>query len=187
MPETTNKLPGGKQLINVKQVLKTVGIAEKMKIADLGCGNQGFFTLQAAKLIGDKGLVYAIDILKPALQELESIAKLYGIYNIKTVWADLEVYGSTKIPDKKIDIAMLNNTLFQTDNEEKIIKEGVRILKNKGLLLVVDWEKTSAPFGPPVENRVDPQDVKKYAEKKGLKLKKEFKAGPYHYGLIFKK
>ncbi|MDA2935907.1 class I SAM-dependent methyltransferase [Patescibacteria group bacterium AH-259-L05] len=186
MAEQTS-LPGGEKLLNAKTLLEKAGIEEKMKVADLGCGRRGHFVLQAAKLVGRKGIVCAVDVVKDVLENVKSAAKLYGIENIKTIWADVEVYKSTKIPDNAIDIAMLNNILFQTNKEKQMFEEVYRILKKGGKLLVVDWKKAKAPFGPPVENRVDPKTVKQYGKEVGLKLKQEFDAGPYHYALIFTK
>ncbi len=183
----TIKIPGGKELIDARTLLEKVGVAEKMKVADLGCGRRGYFALQVAKMVGNKGLVYAVDIVKAALQSVESTAQLFGINNIKTVWADLEIPGTTKIPDELIDLVMLNNVLFQTKKPEPMIKEAVRILKKGGKVLVTDWRKIAIPFGPPIESRVAPEEVKKIAQTVGLTLEKEFAAGPYHYALVFKK
>ena len=36
-------------------------------VADLGCGSMAFFTIAAAKLVGDKGVVYACDVIKEIL------------------------------------------------------------------------------------------------------------------------
>jgi ubiquinone/menaquinone biosynthesis C-methylase UbiE len=183
--EQTTKVPGGNELIDACSLLEKAGIEEKMKIADLGCGRRGYFTLQAAKLTGDQGLVYAVDILETSLEDVKSLANLFGLPNIKTIWADLEVLNSTRLPDSSIDLAMLNNVLFQTQKDELIIQEAIRILKKGGKLLITDWKKIKTPFGPPVENRTDPEYLKKYGQKQGLKLKKELVAGPYHYSLIF--
>lgn len=187
MTEQTKSLPGGKKLLNAKTLLEAAGIEEKMKIADLGCGRRGHFVLQAAKLVGDKGIVYAVDVVKDVLKNVESTAQLYDIKNIKTIWADLEILKSTKIDNDLIDIAMLNNVLFQTKKKKEMVNQAVRILKKGGKLLIVDWKKSKAPFGPPVEDRVKSTAVKKYVQKCGLKLIHEFDAGPYHYALIFVK
>ena len=170
-----------------QKVLETAGIEEGMVVADLGCGARGYFALQTGKMVGKNGLVYAVDILKPALQSVESIARLHDIQNIKTVWSDLEVYGATKIIAESVDFCLLINILFQSKKQGAIIKEAIRLLKKDARLLVIDWKKTGAPFGPPIEDRILPEQVKKWTEEKGLKLEKEFEAGPYHYGLVFKK
>lgn len=182
-----SKIPGGNELMNNQKVLETAGIEEGMVVADLGCGARGYFALQAGKMVGKNGLVYAVDILKPSLQSVESIARLHNIQNIKTVWSDLEIHEATKIKSESVDFALLINVLFQSKKQEAILKETARLLKNQGKLLVVDWKKTGAPFGPPIEDRILPEQVKEWAEEMGLKLEKEFEAGPYHYGLVFTK
>jgi len=166
--EKTTKIPGGKELIDARSLLEKAGIGEKMKIADLGCGRRGYFTLQAAKLVGDQGMVYAVDILRDSLEDVKSLANLFGIPNIKTVWADLEVLNSTQIPDALIDLVMLNNVLWQTEKDELIIQEAIRILRKGGKLLVTDWKKIKTPFGPPVENRTDSEYLKEYGQKQSL-------------------
>ncbi len=50
---------------------------------------------------------------------------------------------------------------------------------------MVDW-LPKASQGPE-KGRISAEDVKKLAKKSGLTFEKEFKAGIYHYGLVFKK
>lgn len=187
MTKSIIKIPSGKKLINTKQLLEKIGLEEKMKVADLGCGRRGYFSLQAAKIVGNKGLIIAVDVVKEALENVKSAAKLFGITNIETIWADLEILGATKIPSDSMDMVMLNNILFQSNQEEKIINEAARILKKQGKLLVTDWKKIKTPFGPPTKDRVEPERVKNYAQNSGLILEQELEAGPYHYALVFKK
>lgn len=175
------------KLLNIKKLLKDVGIAEKQKIADLGCGRRGSFSLQAAKMVGKNGIIFAVDILKPALKNVRSKAELFKISNIKTIWADLEVYKSTKIPDNEVDIVLLNNTLFQSKKPKMVLKEAKRILKMDGKILIIDWKSTDSPLGPPVEKRIKDKKVKELAKDLDLKLVREFEAGSYHYGFIYKK
>lgn len=187
MPLTPSKIPGGNELINAKELLAKIGIEEGMVVGDLGCGARGYFSLQAARIIGPRGLVYAVDILPSALKGVETNAKLLAINNIKTVWSDLEIYQATKIPVESLDFALLINILFQTKEDEKIIKEAIRLIKPGGKLAICDWKKTGAPFGPPVNDRPDPEELKRIVADSGLKLEKEIEAGPYHFALVFVK
>ncbi|OQX71556.1 hypothetical protein B6D52_01010 [Candidatus Parcubacteria bacterium 4484_255] len=187
MPEKDKQNIIKDNVLDARSLLEEAGLEEKMKIADLGCGSRGYFAIQAAKLIGEDGLVYAVDIIKSALQNVKNTAHLFGITNLRTVWADIEVPEATKIPTESIDLAMLNNILFQNEKIDKIMEEVSRILKKQGKLLITEWKKTKAPLGPPLENRLSVEETKKYAEKAGLQLQKELEAGPYHYALIFVK
>lgn len=181
------KILGGAELVDADKILQELGIAERMKIADFGCGGRAYFTLHAAKLIGKEGLVYAIDILKGNLQSVEDLAKFYGLKNVKTIWADLEMIGSTKIVSSTIDLVIITNLFFQTKKHREIFKEAQRVLKSDGKIFVADWKKISSPLGPPVEMRISPEQIKKTVEGTCLKIEKEFEAGPYHFGLVFLK
>jgi len=174
-------------VVDARSLLEEAGLEEKMTVADLGCGSRGYFAIQSAKLIGEDGLVYAVDIVKSALQNVQNTAHLFGITNLRTVWGDLERPQAIKIPSESLDLAMLNNMLFQNQKIEEILKEATRLLKKQGKLLITDWKKTKTPLGPPLENRISPEEVKKIAKKTNLEYQKELAAGPYHYALMFVK
>lgn len=184
---TPQKIPGGNELLDALQILRKTGLEEGMRVGDFGCGRQGYFTLQAAKLVGRNGVVYAVDILKEVLENIEDLAKDDGIYNIKTIWSNLEVFGATQLENKSLDFGFIINVLFQVENKLALIKEVARMLDTDTKLLVIDWHKTHAPFGPTLNMRVSSEEVKKHAKEVGLKLVDEFDAGKYHFGLIFKK
>ncbi len=177
------KVPGGNELLNAERLLQDVGLGPRQIVADLGCGSAGYFVLQAARLVGEKGLVYAVDILKSALQSVESRAKVQGFTNIQTIWSDLEVYRATQIPDKTLDHALLINTLFQSKKHEEIVRESHRMLKSGGKLTVVDWGHTKTPFGPSMGDRVPAPNIRAMMERLGMRDIEPITAGPFHFGL----
>lgn len=168
-------------------VLGKAGLEAGMTVADLGCGNLGYFALPAAKMVGKKGIVYAVDILKSALESVASRAKIQGLDNVETVWTNLEIPGAAKIPEASVDVAYLVNMIFQSEKDDIILQETHRLLKSGGKAIIVDWLKIATPFGPPMADRSNPEEIKKFASDCGLKLAEEFSAGPYHYGLVFVK
>jgi ubiquinone/menaquinone biosynthesis C-methylase UbiE len=154
-----------------------------MVAAEFGCGAGGFAIPLARKL--ENGLVYAIDILDAPLSFLKSRANMENIVNIKTVKGDLEKPKGSLITQASLDIVLIPNILFQAEDKGAIIEEARRVLKEKGILMIIDW-LPEAKRGP-VSKRVEPKEIKKIAEEKELIFKKEFKAGSYHYGIIFEK
>lgn len=182
------RIAGGNELLNPEQLLKEIlKIAYDAKVADFGCGSMAFFTLQAAKLVGDKGIVYAVDVLKDVLSSAESRSRQEGLYNIKTIWSNIEKVGVTKIPEQSLDYILLVNTLFQTKKHKEVLAEAKRLLKPGGKLMVVDWLTAGGPIGPTREMRIDAEQVKRLAMEVGYKTEKEFVAGKNHYGVIFVK
>jgi ubiquinone/menaquinone biosynthesis C-methylase UbiE len=175
------------QLIDANLLFKRAGIGDKMKVADLGCGSSGQFVFGPAKLVGERGKVYAVDIMKTVLETVSRRASQENAKNVFTIWTNLEIFGATKIESGSLDVAMLINTLYQSHKRLEILRESIRMMKNKGKLMVVEWKNMSIPFGPPVEERVNAEQLILVLTKLGLKLEDEFEAGPYHYGLIFEK
>lgn len=180
-----SKVLGGAELVDAGGVLRKVGLEQGLRVADFGCGGRAYFTLQAAKLVGRDGIVYAIDILKSSLKAVDDLARFYNLRNTKAIWADLEVLGSTKIDKESLDFVIITNLFFQTKKHQTIWQEAFRTLKPGSKVFVSDWNKTASPLGPPLSLRIDPGKIKKTAQENGFSLIEEFLAGPYHFGLIF--
>lgn len=175
----------GAQLIDLRSTLKRLGVAHGMKVAELGSGT-GYFSIVAASLVGDAGRVYAIDVLKSALSAVMREARKSDLGNIVPVWSNIEVYrGARQISDKSIDIDLVINTLFQSHKHKEFLHECVRMLRPGGSMVVIDW-KWRTPFGPPQEDRVDPEEVRAILEAEDLKFIENFEPGPYHFGMVFK-
>ncbi len=178
---------GEKKLLNVETILDKAGLSEKMIMADLGCGSAGHFVFPSADIVGKEGTVYAIDILKNSLENIKRKVYLENIHNIKPVWSNLEIFKGTKIEAGSLDVVLLANTLYQSKHRAAILREAIRMLKKNGTMVIVEWKKISIPFGPKVEDRVDPKNIIQVARNLGLDFSEEFFVGQYHYGLIFNK
>jgi ubiquinone/menaquinone biosynthesis C-methylase UbiE len=175
------------QFMNRDEIIKKAQIFEGMKVADLGCGNLGYFIIPIAKLLGREGKAYAVDVLNSALDSVHNQAKLEGITNLERVRTNLEKIGATNIPADSLDLALLINVLFQNKKHKDILQEAIRLLKKGGKLFIIDWKKTGAPFGPQIENRLDPMTIKTIAQDLDLNLIEETEIGEYFWGLIFEK
>jgi len=175
-----------RDFLNPEEILKGVGIQGNMKFADFGCG-AGFFTIPAAKMVGEHGKVFAVDVLKNELADVASKARAEGLLNVETVWADLEIPGTTKLPDDSMDMILLSHVFFQSKKPEIIIKEAQRVVKTSGKIVALEWEKVDSPLGPPLAERISKEDLKNIFKDAGLSLESEFTAGSFHYGLVASK
>lgn len=169
--------------LNPEEVLNQLDLSSEMVAADFGSGSGGW-VLPLAKKLKD-GRVYAIDILEEPLSVLSGKAREEGLLNIETVRADIESKNGSKLVQGTCDIVLITNLLFQTEDKKTVLDEAFRILRSGGKMLVVDWDK-NCPFGPK-GREVLPEKLKDLAEKVGFKTQKEFRAGTYHWGLIFEK
>jgi ubiquinone/menaquinone biosynthesis C-methylase UbiE len=181
-------ISGGNELLDAKKILKEeLALRPASMVGDLGCGGAGYFTLASARIVGDQGQVYAVDILKTVLSSITSKARMQKLYNIKTVWSNLEVFGATEIPSASLDYAYLVNILFQSHKHEEIMREAHRLLKPQGSLMIIDWNKGSMVLGPSEDDKIDIERIRTYARLIGLQEVKTFSAGQYHFGVIFMK
>lgn len=172
--------------LNPIQILKDLNIEEGMDIADFGAGS-GYMAFPAAKMIGKKGTIYALDVNKTVIAHLQKEAKQKNLSNIKTAWTNLEMVNHNPIKPNTIDLVLIVNMLFESNKYYEVLKEACRILKPSGKTVIIDWIKQATPFGPPLDERVNLEKLKQTAYSLGLNKIKEIKPGPYHFGLIFKK
>ena len=181
------RVTGGNALIDPQIVVQKAQISERMSVGDLGCGRTGHFVFPVAAAVGEYGMVYAVDILKDVLGNIERRAQQENIKQIKTVWSNLEIFKATKIESSSLDVALLINILFQSNKRTEIIREAVRLLKKGGKLLIIDWKKIATPFGPSIGERLNKENLLAVCQRLGLELLEEFEAGIYHFGMVFLK
>jgi len=170
-----------KSFIDPEEVLDQFILRSDMIAAEFGCGSGGFAVPLAQRL--DEGLVYGIDILQEPLSALKSRCLVENITNIKPILSDLEKEKGSTLHEGTVDLVFIPNMLFQIDDKNAIISEAARIIKKQGRLVVIDWLPDTNQ-GP--EQKVSPNEVKELV-KKDFKLEKEFKAGKFHYVLVFEK
>lgn len=173
--------------IDPYKVFEKIKLSEKMRIADFGCGRTGHFVFPAAKIVGEKGIIYAVDIIKNILESIKSLAKSEGYDNVQIVWSDIEKVGKTPIPEKSLDACFFVNILFQIKDRGSTMKEAARLLKSAGQLAIIDWTKKLGALGPSAEARVLPEKLIDLASECNLQLKEQSAISDYHYLLIFEK
>lgn len=177
----------GTELINPFKLLERVGIRAGQHIADLGCGALGHFVFPAAQLVGADGVVYAVDIQRSVLEQVANAAKQNQMFNVMCVWSDIDVLGATRIDTGSLDLTLLINNLFLSQNRPQLLKEMSRLAKPGSRVVVVEWKTAATPIGPPVNQRIDREEAKKILASPLLSFLDEFEAGPCHYGLIYER
>jgi ubiquinone/menaquinone biosynthesis C-methylase UbiE len=172
-------------MVDVEAVCAHARIFSGMHIADFGCGRTGHLVFPIAHAIGEHGVVYAVDIMKDVLENIRKrSANMSTLHHIHTVWADLELVGSTAIPEKTLDAGLLVNVLSQSNNRHAMLDEARRLLKDKGRLVIIDWSKKGLSFGPDEARFVDFEDMISWATMHGFVLQSEFPMGAYHRGIV---
>jgi len=167
--------------LNPQQILKNIPLKEDMIACDFGSGSGGWAIPLAKEL--KAGMVYAIDILEDAVSALNGKASAQQLFNIKTMVGNVE--AGVKMKDEYFDLVLMTNLLFQVDNKQFVLEEARRVLKQNGMVLIVDWNK-EAPVGSK-EGRVSIDEVVSLGERTGFRKEKEIPAGNFHWGLLLRK
>ncbi len=162
-----------------EKIIELSKVAPGAIVIDYGCGN-GFLTLPLAEAVGSNGKVIACDISEEMLKDLETRAAEdspgYST-NIVTVLVD-----GQKIPaeDESVDAVFFVNLLHETENPSELISEAMRVLKPSGRILVVEWKKEKTPQGPPYEERISEDEMKKMLSEANFEIDGSYNF-KYHY------
>lgn len=76
--------PGRAERLQINRVMDILGITPRKAVADIGAGS-GWFTVRAAKRVGDAGTVYAVDINADAIRYIESRVGKENLHNVKPI------------------------------------------------------------------------------------------------------
>src|SRR5271165_4549880 len=76
--------PGREERLQINRVMDILGIGYGRAVADIGAGS-GWFTVRAAKRVGDAGTVYAVDINPEAIRYIDSRVRKENLHNVKTI------------------------------------------------------------------------------------------------------
>jgi ubiquinone/menaquinone biosynthesis C-methylase UbiE len=109
-------------------------IQKGMTVVDYGCG-PGRYTTRFAALVGEEGLVYAIDVQELALESVRCRMRDQGLSNIVPV---LAVGYRTKIDDHVADMVFALDMIFGVNEPTSLLAELRRLCRQDGVLIVDD-------------------------------------------------
>ncbi len=111
-------------------------VKEGQSFLDYGCGT-GSFTIPAARMVGMKGKVYALDCFPRQLQIVDKNAKKEGLTNIETILSDNEI----GLPDESVDVIWMCDVFHELEQKRAVLEELHRVLKIEGTLAIYDGMK----------------------------------------------
>ena len=154
------------------EFLKKIGIKSGQAILDFGC-RVGHYAIPAARIIGNEGIVYAVDKEQQALDELQQKAIRLSLKNIKTVNTSGRI--QTDLENNSIDVVLFYDVLHYHEKEEreKLYQEAFRILKQEGSLSV--YPKHTLEDNPIRQFReLNLDDVKREIEDSGFHFEEKY-------------
>jgi ubiquinone/menaquinone biosynthesis C-methylase UbiE len=165
---------------NPEAILTVIGLKAGLTLVDVGCG-EGFFAIPAAKIVGKKGRVYALDLDEDAIKELKKKAAREGLKNLSAVVGGAE---DTVVCEACADIVFFGIVLHDFNAPAKVLAIAKTMLKPAGRLVDLDWKKEPTGFGTPLQIRFNEEQASNLIREAGFKVERAEQAGPFHYIII---
>ena len=112
-------------------------VQQNMKVLDIGCG-MGFFTIPMARMVGDTGRVYAVDLQYKMLKGLKKRAYKAGVIHcIEPRECETESLGLEDLKSQ-IGFVLLFAVIHEVPDPQKVFSEVCSVLKSNGSILFAE-------------------------------------------------
>jgi ubiquinone/menaquinone biosynthesis C-methylase UbiE len=130
--------------------LKAAGLKAGQRVLEVGCG-PGFFTIPAARMVGEGGGVLALDVNPLAVEHVRQKIKAAGVTNAKTMLANA---AQTDLPDHSFDLIFLFGFAHPIGDMDKMWAELHRLLRPQGRLSIEGRPRPPSDLFRPVKRNV---------------------------------
>ena len=165
-------------LLDHELILKALNIRAGQTILDAGCGT-GYMAKVFSKEVAPSGKVYALDPDKFFIKALEKLSQETVIQPMAG-----DITGPTRLRESSMDLIYVSTVIhvFSREQMKGFLREAKRLLKPGALLAIVEIEKKETPFGPPLECRYSPEQIRDIVPMVPVKT---VQAGEHFYMQIF--
>ena len=164
--------------LQVERVMDVLKIVEGKSVADIGAGS-GWFTVRAAKRVGAKGRVFAVDISEDAIKHINERKQKENLPNIETV---LGKEDNPLLPKKKVDAVLILKTYHEIAQPVRLMKNLLPSLRKDVLIGIIDRNGDDDSHG------INRETVIEEMKRAGFSLKQEYdfvKGDGMDYLLVF--
>ncbi|MBA2606126.1 MAG: class I SAM-dependent methyltransferase [Acidobacteria bacterium] len=165
--------------LQIERVMDILKIKEGKNVADIGAGS-GWFTTLAAKRVGEKGKVFAVEINEEYITHIKNRAQKENFKNIETV---LGAEDNPKLAKDSVDAVLILKTYHEIAEPIKVLRNIRASLRKDGLVGIIDKNGNGDDHGINKEKVIDE------LKRAGFVLKEEFdftKADGMDYFLVFR-
>lgn len=126
--------PKRDQNLQINRVMDLLKINEGSSVADIGAGS-GWFTVRAARRVGEKGAVYAVEINPDFLEHIDRRAADEKLPNIHTV---LGKEDDPRLAPESVDAALVLKTYHEIAQPILLLERLRNSMRSGALLGVID-------------------------------------------------
>jgi SAM-dependent methyltransferase len=152
-------------------------------VADIGAGS-GYYTRRLAKLVGEKGSVYAVDIQQEMLDLLTNKMAELKIHNVKPVLGDIT---DPKLPRASVDLALLVDVYHEFDHPYEMIQAICASLKPGGCIAFIEFRGEDPKVPIKALHKMTESQVRKEMSVQPLEWVETSEVLPWQHIIIFRK
>ena len=170
--------PGRDERLQVNRVMDILGITAGKTVADIGAGS-GWFTVRAARRVGERGAVYAVDINPESIRYIGARAQKEQLHNLNTI---LGKAGDPLLPARAIDAVLLLKTYHEVAEPVVLLRNLRAALRPGAKVGIIDRNGTGEDHG------VGREVVLREATQAGYRLLEQYdfvKGDKMDYFLVF--
>ncbi|CEN56169.1 class I SAM-dependent methyltransferase [Candidatus Methylopumilus turicensis] len=162
-------------------LVKSLNLSAGMHIADIGAGT-GFLSREMAKLVGDQGQVFAVDIQPEMLGKLKNLQKTYR--NITPILASNQ---KTNLAPNSTDLAIMVDVYHELAYPFEVIQDTMQALKKNGRFVLVEYRAEDDNVPIKSSHKMTEAQIIKEMNVHGLQHEKTIKSLPWQHIVIFTK
>ena len=164
-------------------VLDALDLKPGMSVADLGAGS-GFYAWRIGRRVGERGIVYAVDIQPEMVRLLEKRMAQKGASNVKAL---LGTATDPRLPAGALDLVVMVDVYHELEFPYEVLNSIVRALKPGGRLAFVEYRGNDP--GVPIKalHTMTEAQVRKEAAGQPLEWVKTVSDLPWQQVIVFRK
>lgn len=147
-------------------ILSFSEMSRRDRVADIGCG-PGYFTVPLAKALVE-GKLYALDIddqMLDACRERVVQARLGNTEVLKCDEFDFPLEAGS------VDGIFMAFVVQQSPDKPRFLQAARQLLQSRGWGTILEWYRKETETGPPLERRVDPEELEKMVKSAGFRYR----------------
>jgi precorrin-6B methylase 2 len=126
-------------------LLRALALRPGDVVADIGCGT-GYYSWRMAREVGERGIIYGVEIQQQMLEMFEIKMRERRVYNIAGV------LGTPQTPNlpERVDVALLVDVYHEMSHPAEMMESLCQSLKPGGKVVIVEYraEDPTVPIKP---------------------------------------
>ncbi len=166
-PSKKKKLFTEKRLKSLKpaELLSELNLKEGDIFIDIGAGN-GFFSLPAAEIVGEKGKVYSVDVEIDMLLDLKHRAQQAGLTDRIEICKSEDNDANLR---QNADFMLFAYLFHEVEEKDKFLDNYFNFLDKGSRVVFIEWDPEKREEGPPLHHRIESEKLKAMLEERNIK------------------